>query len=217
VLVRLCSVCGVQIPQFPHTRGPCPECKRERERKRGKTRARGYDAEHKRLSKLAIAAHPFCVDCGATEDLVGDHIVPHSKGGLNVLSNYEVRCRSCNTARGNRESVFLRGQGRDPTPALREKHCAGVPSLQKIVRELADEHEAPNRAANRTVLGRNLSRVRFPPPPLFPANQIAIERQPDGMLDDKSRYAEKARKRAFSPASSGLAGTVTPWPSSLRR
>jgi hypothetical protein len=33
----------------------------------------------------------------------------------------------------------------------------------------------------------------------------------------KGRYAEKARKRAFSRASSGLAGTVTPWPSSLRR
>jgi 5-methylcytosine-specific restriction endonuclease McrA len=130
-LYRLCSVCGVQIPQYPHTRGPCQECRRERERKRGKTKARGYDAEHKRLSKLAIAQHPFCVDCGATEDLVGDHIVPYSRGGLNVLSNYAVRCRSCNTARGNRESVFLTGQRRDPTPALREKHSAGVPSPSK--------------------------------------------------------------------------------------
>jgi len=36
------------------------------------------------------------------------------------------------------------------------------------------------------------------------------ERQPDGMLDDEGRYAEKARKRAFSRASNRLAGTVTP-------
>jgi 5-methylcytosine-specific restriction endonuclease McrA len=83
------------------------------------------------VSKLAIEAHPFCVDCGTTEDLVGDHIVPRSQGGQNVLSNYAVRCRSCNTARGNRKSGFLRGQGRDPKLALREKHSAGVPSPSK--------------------------------------------------------------------------------------
>jgi 5-methylcytosine-specific restriction endonuclease McrA len=120
--MRLCSVCGIQIPAYPHTRGPCQNCKRERDRRRGKTRARGYDAEHKRLSKLAIAAHPFCADCNATEDLVGDHIIPRSKGGLNVLSNYAVRCRSCNTARRNREGVFLRGQARDPETRFREKN-----------------------------------------------------------------------------------------------
>jgi 5-methylcytosine-specific restriction endonuclease McrA len=51
---------------------------------------RGYDAEHKRLSKLAIAAHPYCVDCNATEDLVGDHIIPRSQRGLNVLSKLRV-------------------------------------------------------------------------------------------------------------------------------
>jgi 5-methylcytosine-specific restriction endonuclease McrA len=117
--MRLCPRCPALLP-YPG-RGPCPDCKRAETRKRGKTRARGYDAEHKRLSKLAIAAHPYCMDCNATKDLVGDHIIPRSKGGLNMLSNYEVRCRSCNTARGNREGAFLGGATRDPEPPRWEK------------------------------------------------------------------------------------------------
>jgi 5-methylcytosine-specific restriction endonuclease McrA len=129
-LLRLCPRCPALLPS--PGRGPCPDCRKAETRKRGKTASnRGYDAEHKRLSKLAIAAHPFCMDCNATEDLVGDHVVPRSKGGLNVLSNYEVRCRGCNSARGNRESVFLReGQDRDPETPRRDKN------LQKTQREM---------------------------------------------------------------------------------
>ena len=120
-LVRLCPACGRTLPAVPHTRGKCRDCQREYDRKRGKTQARGYDNEHKRLSKLAIAQHPYCVDCGTTEDLTGDHVIPSSRGGLNVLSNYAVRCRSCNTARRNREAAFLESPDSDPGPEFREK------------------------------------------------------------------------------------------------
>jgi 5-methylcytosine-specific restriction protein A len=121
VLLRLCNACGGTFEPQALKRGRCADCLRQYYRKRGKTRARGYDAEHKRLVKLAIAAHPYCVDCGASEDLTGDHIVPRSRGGLNVLSNYEVRCRGCNTARRNREAGFLRDRPGDPRPGRREK------------------------------------------------------------------------------------------------
>ena len=103
MLARLCPSCGCQIPAVPHTRGKCRDCRREYDRKRGKTRERGYDSEHDRLARMAIARHPWCVDCGATTDLCGDHVVPPSRGGRNVLANYGVRYRSCNTARRNRE------------------------------------------------------------------------------------------------------------------
>ena len=121
VLSRLCPSCGRVLPAVPHTRGKCRDCQREYDRKRGKTRARGYDSEHKRLAKLAIAQHPYCVDCGATTNLCADHIIPRSRGGLNVRSNYAVRCRSCNTARRNREAAFLRERASDPGPEFREK------------------------------------------------------------------------------------------------
>ena len=54
------------------------------------------------MVKQAIQAHPYCTDCHATTDLTGDHIVPLSQGGLSVPGNIAVRCRSCNSARGNR-------------------------------------------------------------------------------------------------------------------
>ena len=127
-LLRLCPACGCTLPTVPHTKGKCQDCRRAYDRKRGKTRARGYDSEHKRLSKLAIAAHPFCIDCGATQDLTGDHIVPKSRGGLNVLTNYAVRCRSCNTARRNREAAFLEAPAGDPGPENGEKQTA-TPSV----------------------------------------------------------------------------------------
>lgn len=120
-LVRLCPACGRTLPAVPHTKGKCGDCRREYDRKRGKTRARGYDAEHKRLAKLAIAQHPYCLDCSTTTDLCADHIIPSSRGGLNVLSNYAVRCRSCNTARRNRDGAFLRATAGDPGPDGREE------------------------------------------------------------------------------------------------
>lgn len=83
----------------PRRRGRCPECAREYERRRGSAHSRGYAKEHKRLAAQVIAAHPFCVDCGATTDLCADHVLPISRGGTNTLDNYQVRCRSCNTAR----------------------------------------------------------------------------------------------------------------------
>lgn len=41
-----------------------------------------------------------CVNCDSTEDLQIDHIVPHSRGGSNDLSNLQMLCRSCNASKG---------------------------------------------------------------------------------------------------------------------
>jgi 5-methylcytosine-specific restriction endonuclease McrA len=80
---------------------------------------RGYNQQHQRMAALAIRAQPYCLDCSKTTDLTADHIVPLSKGGLNVPSNYEVRCRSCNSRRGNR--FFEKGISRPRHRFSREK------------------------------------------------------------------------------------------------
>jgi 5-methylcytosine-specific restriction endonuclease McrA len=91
-MLKLCNGCRRAFPQSEIKRGRCRNCK-----------VRNYDGRHRRVRKQAIAAQPYCTDCGATEDLCADHITPYSEGGSHVLSNYEVRCRSCNTRRRNEE------------------------------------------------------------------------------------------------------------------
>lgn len=102
-LVRLCRHCGrLTTEGYFHVEcGKAHEREKSRRRRarKGTTSQRGYDVTHQRLSKLAIAQHPWCVDCGTSGDLCGDHIIPTSRGGRNTLDNYEVRCRGCNNSR----------------------------------------------------------------------------------------------------------------------
>ena len=45
-----------------------------------------------------------CKQCGSTDDLSIDHIVPRSKGGSHDESNLQTLCRRCNSAKNNRQS-----------------------------------------------------------------------------------------------------------------
>jgi 5-methylcytosine-specific restriction endonuclease McrA len=108
VPVRLCRRCSRIVEDGRYFHEECrKDYEREKSRQRraakGTTSERGYGITHQRLRKIAIAQHPWCVDCGTTADLCADHIVPTSRGGKNVLSNYAVRCRSCNNARMSRD------------------------------------------------------------------------------------------------------------------
>ncbi len=43
-----------------------------------------------------------CVQCGATEYLEFDHIIPHSRGGANTVNNVQILCRQCNGLKSDR-------------------------------------------------------------------------------------------------------------------
>ena len=43
-----------------------------------------------------------CVECGATEYLEYDHVIPHSKGGASSEGNLQLLCRKCNLAKSDR-------------------------------------------------------------------------------------------------------------------
>jgi hypothetical protein len=41
-----------------------------------------------------------CQECGATEELEMDHIIPKSRGGATTVENLQVLCHSCNMSKG---------------------------------------------------------------------------------------------------------------------
>ena len=98
--LRPCLECGSLIERGSR----CERCRRLRNRTRDAMRptriARGYDNRWARRSKAAIAEHPRCEWCGATEDLTGDHVIPGDPE-----SPIRVLCRSCNAVRANKERV----------------------------------------------------------------------------------------------------------------
>ena len=54
--------------------------------------------------KIAVSArdHGRCRQCGSTEQLHFDHVIPVSKGGANTVANIQLLCGLCNRTKGAR-------------------------------------------------------------------------------------------------------------------
>lgn len=51
-----------------------------------------------------------CLQCGSTEDLTLDHIIPRSVGGTDDPENLQTLCRRCNSGKNNRDHRSMVGQ-----------------------------------------------------------------------------------------------------------
>jgi 5-methylcytosine-specific restriction endonuclease McrA len=105
---RLCRHCGSFVSEdeglFHVECGKRYEREKSRRRRarKGTTSQRGYGSDHQRLRALAITQQPWCSECGSTDNLEADHIVPLNRGGANVLSNYRVLCKAHNVSKADR-------------------------------------------------------------------------------------------------------------------
>ena len=91
---RLCYKCRQPIE------GPrCKPCERDRSRSRGTPTQQGYGPAWQRFSKRLRQEHPWCLNCGASQNLTVDHVVPRSSaGGFRVLCCCcEKHCCGCGT------------------------------------------------------------------------------------------------------------------------
>ena len=76
--------------------------------RRAKMKSVGGKISKDDWKELLEEANHKCLCCGTTENLSLDHIIPISKGGLNVKENSQVLCRACNSKKGNRHSTDYR-------------------------------------------------------------------------------------------------------------
>lgn len=85
--------------------------KRWRAKNKGQFNAEARLAIHLRRSIAFQRAWPLivehygnrCLNCGASDRLCFDHVVPLSQGGENQLANGQPLCRKCNTFKGTIE------------------------------------------------------------------------------------------------------------------
>lgn len=100
--MKLCVECGE-----PTEQSRCNEHQLPARPKPSPTK-RGYNSAWFRLSKQARRLQPWCSDCGAKDDLTGDHL----RWPALSIKDVDVVCRSCNSKRGAVRS--LTGQAVDP-------------------------------------------------------------------------------------------------------
>lgn len=67
-------------------------------------KARGkWDSLRSKITPLVFEEHgEHCQECGTTESLTIDHVIPLRKGGTSDLDNLQPLCKSCNSSKGTR-------------------------------------------------------------------------------------------------------------------
>ncbi|VDR40031.1 Uncharacterised protein [Tsukamurella paurometabola] len=150
---RPCLHCGDLITSGTR----CASCTPADTKKPRKIAHAGTDSQWRRLSVRARRMQPFCIDCHTDRDLTADHIIPVDVAPelAYAMENITVRCRTHNSARGNRYTrveaeevlnTLLGAQDRRPSPRLRKL----IPVAQRAVQvgsRPPEQHEHPGGKA----------------------------------------------------------------------
>lgn len=98
--LRECSIPGChRLTDY----GRCQGHRKQRERDRGSSKERGYDATWRRLRKMKLAAQPLCAQCSEAGTITPAEEVHHEKPIRErpdlrlVLSNLVSLCKSCHS------------------------------------------------------------------------------------------------------------------------
>ena len=124
--MKPCEVCD-ELSEKPL----CPEHQpAPKPRPKNKAKQAAYDSQWNRISKQARKEQPFCLWCGATNDLQADH-TPQAwerrERGLAIrLQDVKVLCGPCNRAAGQaRPGPGQRTSEERPQPAPIRTHPTG--------------------------------------------------------------------------------------------
>jgi 5-methylcytosine-specific restriction endonuclease McrA len=98
---RYCATHGI-VPM-----SGCPVCRAESNAKRNATPSKRAHRTplHQRIRAYVLLRDGFaCRNCGATNDLTVDYVIPLSRGGRQATHNARTLCRSCNSAKRDRDA-----------------------------------------------------------------------------------------------------------------
>lgn len=103
--MRTDGVVDINHPVF----APRPVKREDEEWWEHKDRLRAWDRKKRKRKPMSDSTRQkvferdgrVCLNCGSTDRLTVDHIHPWSKGGADVMDNYQTLCASCNYGKGN--------------------------------------------------------------------------------------------------------------------
>jgi 5-methylcytosine-specific restriction protein A len=101
-VARLCSQPGCRdLSAHSHAR-------RQADKRRGGSTARGYDIQWQKLRALKLRDEPLCRICKEVRGLIVaadsvDHLIPKTKGGSDNWENLQSLCAMDNAAKGDRD------------------------------------------------------------------------------------------------------------------
>ena len=114
--LRPCLDCG--------TPADGPRCDEHTVDTKASATDRGYDWAWAKLSRRARKLQPWCLDCGATEDLQADHSPEawqrKESGKAIRLVDIDVVCGPCNRRRGAARGGGMPRPRQDPHPLSRQ-------------------------------------------------------------------------------------------------
>jgi 5-methylcytosine-specific restriction endonuclease McrA len=129
------------MPQYPHTRGPCQECRRTYERERGRQRRAESAAVQARGSRLWQQVREIakrrdgyrCRQCGSAEKIEAHHRVPLAHGGAAFdLANLVTLCADCHRKEGAKARGGLLSEAVPPEILGRgERKSRSLPKAEK--------------------------------------------------------------------------------------
>ncbi len=86
-----------------------PKFKRRKSLRKGKKKLHSNQKQRKWIIRTLVTKHKgLCQYCNKPierADMTIDHIIPTSKGGLDIIENLALACNSCNQEKGNGISV----------------------------------------------------------------------------------------------------------------
>ncbi|WP_213072535.1 DUF1376 domain-containing protein [Acinetobacter tianfuensis] len=118
------------------------ENKLKRSERLAAARAKASHTQQEWLSLVHVCGNQ-CMKCGATDNLVKDHITPIYQGGSDGVENLQPLCRSCNASKGA-DTSDLRPQNW----LANLQGMIGDSLPERLAKRLANDYQTPNPSSS---------------------------------------------------------------------